>query len=203
MDFATRKKYYNLCDPNEPLDPGDARNVDIDEYGNARVRGINWVDKLASRIELSDKPVFELFTGLNGSGKSTELKRLAARLTDPKGAHLFPVLIDANEVLDLTNTIDIPEIIAAVLQCTEAVVLKEEGKDPEKAMEEGYLPRLWNWLSHTDVELGKGEFSIPGGPKLVAEMKTRPYAEEARSRDRGRPPDDFPQRGTGGDGSAE
>jgi hypothetical protein len=174
MDFKTRKLYYNRCDPFEPLAPGDARNLDLDTFGSTPVRGVNWVDRLASRIELSDKPVFELFTGLPGSGKSTELKRLADRLADPHRAHLLPILIDAEEVVDLANAIDIPEIVAAVLQCTEAVILEREGRDSQAAMGEGYLTRLWNWLTHTDVELTKAEYSIPSGPKLVAEMRTRP-----------------------------
>lgn len=174
MEFATRKKYYNRCDPFEPLPPGDARNVDLDELGPVRVRGINWVQRLASRIELSDKPVFELFTGLPGSGKSTELKRLSTRLASPDGAHLLPVLIDAEEVVDLANPVDIPEIIAAILHRTEECVLKEEGKDPAAALEDGYLTRLWSWLKGTDVVLTRAEYQIPSGPKLVAEMKTRP-----------------------------
>lgn len=175
MDFKTRRTYYNRCDPNEPLNPEDDRNVDLDDLGPTPVRGINWVQRLASRIELSDKPVFELFTGLPGSGKSTELKRLAARLEKPDGAHLLPVLVDAERVIDLANPVDVPEIIAGILECTEAVVLEKEGKDPAKAMEEGYLTRLWSWLTRTEVDLGKGELAIPGGgPKLVAEMKTRP-----------------------------
>ena len=57
MDFKTRKTYYNRCDPFEPLDPEDARNVDPDDLGSTPVRGDNWVERLASAIELSDKPV--------------------------------------------------------------------------------------------------------------------------------------------------
>jgi hypothetical protein len=30
MDFAARRRYYNLCDPSEPLRPEDVRNVDLD-----------------------------------------------------------------------------------------------------------------------------------------------------------------------------
>ncbi len=174
MDFATRKKYYNLCDPNEPLWPDDERNVDLDTYEGARVRGDIWVEKLAGQIELSNRPVFELFTGLPGSGKSTELRRLTTRLRDPERGHLFPVLIDAEEVIDLANEVDIPDIIAAILFRTEATILKEEGKNPDEALEDGYLTRFWDWLTRTDVELGKAEYTIPAGPKLVVEMKTRP-----------------------------
>lgn len=174
MEFTKRRLYYNRCKPNEPLSPDDERNLDIDDFGTTRVRGVNWVEKLAGGIELSEEPVFKLFTGLPGSGKSTELRRLVERLSRPAGAHLLTVLIDAEQVIDLANPIDIPEIIAVILQGTEEAVLKAEGRDPDLALQEGYLTRLWNWLNATDVAFKTVEFAIPSGAKLVAEMKTRP-----------------------------
>lgn len=175
MDFETRKKYYNRCKPDEPLAPDDPRNLNIDTFEDARVRGWNWVDRFAKKIEMRDDPVLELFTGLPGSGKSTELRRLTARLADPKGPHLLPVLIDAEEVIDLTNPIDVPDVLAALLFKTEECLLGKEGYNPEQTMEEGYVSRVWNWLTATDLSIGKTEFAVPGGgPKLVAEMKTRP-----------------------------
>ncbi len=173
LDFATRKHYYNRCNPNESLPPTDERNMDIDAYGDESVRGINWVERLASRIELSNSPAFELFTGLPGSGKSTELRRLMTRLGDKDKAHLLTVLVDAEEVLDLTSPVDVPDIIAAIMLRTEQTLLKAEGKDPAKALHEGYMSRLSTWLK-TEVTLKDPEFSIPGGPTLVIEMKTRP-----------------------------
>ena len=177
MDFTTRKKYFNRCKPDESLGPGDERNVDLDNLGHS-VRGLNWTERLASGIELADEAMCVFFTGLPGSGKSTELRRLAERLSDPDKAHLLPVEIDAEEVLDLANEIDIPEIIAVVLYQTEATVLAKEGKDPSASFQDGYLPRLWNWLTKTDVTLTQAEFSIPNGASLVAEMKTRPSLRE-------------------------
>ncbi|HYG65612.1 MAG TPA: hypothetical protein VEL74_23720 [Thermoanaerobaculia bacterium] len=174
MDFDTRKKYYNLCKPTEPLAPGDPRNLPIDELDGA-VRGWHWVDRFAKKIGMVEEPVLELFTGLPGSGKSTELRRLSARLSDKKGAHLLPVLIDAEEVIDLTNPIDVPDILAAILHETEKCVLIHEGRNSDQALQEGYLTRFWHWLTTTDVAIGQAGFSVPGGgPNLVAEMKTRP-----------------------------
>ena len=177
MDFKTRKKYYNLCRPYEPLEPDDPRNIDIDTYseelGNP-VRGVNWADRLVEEISLSDKPVFKLFTGLPGSGKSTELKRMAERLSRKDEGNLFPVYINAEDVIDLKNPIDVVDIVSAAVHSAEKELIRRKGDDPEKALEEGYLARLWNWLNNTDVKLGKGEFSIPSAGKLVAEMKTRP-----------------------------
>ncbi|MBL8482913.1 MAG: AAA family ATPase [Rhodocyclaceae bacterium] len=174
MDFATRRKYYNRCRAYESLAPDDERNLDIDFLYGAR--GIGWAQRLGDAIELSDQPEFLLLTGLPGSGKSTELRRLAERLrTTQSGASFLPVLVDADEMLDLTNPIDIPDVIAALLYGLEAAILALEGKDAAGAMESGYFSRLWDWLTKTDVELGKAEFAIPGGgPKLVAEMRSRP-----------------------------
>lgn len=175
MDLSTKKKYYNRCNPSEALPPDDERNLDIDGFGTESVRGANWVSRLATAIELSDQPVCQLFTGLPGSGKSTELRRLAARLQAPQGAHLLPVIVDGDNSLDLTNEIDIPDIIAAILYGVEKTVLEAEGKDPAAALENGYFVRLWTWLTQTEVELAKTEYAIPGsGAKLVAEMRSRP-----------------------------
>jgi hypothetical protein len=174
MDFATQKRYFNRCDPFEALKPEDNRNLDLDNFSRGQARGASWVERLAGRIERSDKPVFELFTGLPGSGKSTELQRLAKRLERPDRAHLLPVLADADQLIDQANEIDVPEILSALLLRVEATVLEKEGKDPGQALEDGFFTRLWTWLRNTDLELGKGEFTIPSGPKLVFELRTRP-----------------------------
>jgi hypothetical protein len=174
MDFETRRKYYNRCRVFEALSPEDDRNLDIDSFGPDKVRGLNWVERLGNAIELSDQPVFLLFTGLPGSGKSTELKRLASRLAEKKRANLLVAVVDGDGSLDLTNPIDVPDVIAAILFAAEATVLRAEGRDPESAMDEGYFKRLWGWLTRTEVELTKAEYTIPSGPKLVAEMRSRP-----------------------------
>lgn len=174
MDFSTQKYYFNRCDPFEALAPDDDRNLDIDTFSRAQARGASWVEKLAGRIERSDKPVFELFTGLPGSGKSTELWRLAERLERQDRAHLLTVRVDADQLIDQANPVDVTEILSALLLRVEQVILEKEGKDPERALEEGFFARFWGWLRTTDLELGKAEYAIPSGPKLVFELKTRP-----------------------------
>jgi hypothetical protein len=176
MDIDIQRKYYNLCRPNEVLPPGDSRYVPLDELGDAehQVRGSGWGAKLARRVELSTGPVCELVTGLPGSGKSTELRLLAERFADPAKANLLPVYIDAEQSLDLNNPIDVPDIILAIIHEVGRAVLTAEGKDPEGTASASYPTRLWNWLTRTDVELTKAEFSVPDAGKLVAELQTRP-----------------------------
>ena len=191
MDRETQAHYYNRCNPDEPLQPADERNVDIDAVGSAEdqlVRGANWVDVLATRIELSEEHVCEFFTGLPGSGKSTELLRLVERLGHTDGAHILPVLINAEEVLDLFNPIDVPDILVVVLYSVERAVLKAEKRNPDSALQDGYLTRIAHWLRHTDVELSslQAGAKAPGGAaeaKAILEMKTRPsFREEVRQR---------------------
>ncbi len=176
MDRAHRKELYNRCKPFEFLEPGDPRYIAVDEFGDRahRVRGENWIDKLAKRIELSNEPVRQLVTGLPGSGKSTELRRLARRLGDPADANLFAVVLDAEDSFDLAAPIDVPDIVLAILHATEDQLLRAEGKDPADAMREGYFKRFWTALTTTEVDLKGGEFAVADTTKLVVELKTRP-----------------------------
>lgn len=176
MDLERRRYLYNRCKPMEALEPNDPRYVEVDERGDSdhRVRGENWVGKLARRVELSNEPVCELVTGLPGSGKSTELRRLAAQLARPGGANLLPVVIDAEESLDLANPIDIPDIIFAILSATDAALLAAEGKPTGDSMREGYLTRFWNWITKTDVTLTQAHLTVADPARLVLELKTRP-----------------------------
>ena len=173
MDLQALRSYYNRCNPDQTLEPGDDRYVDIDGLDKEHpIRGTDWVAHLTRAIELSDQPVFQLFTGLPGSGKSTELRRLEQRL---QAKHeLLPILVDAEEALDLSNPIDIPDIYFAILYYADAKLLELEGKSASGAMQQGYLSRFWHWVTETDVEFRGGDLKVDDSVKLVVELKTRP-----------------------------
>ncbi len=177
MNFERLQELYNRCNPDEALPPGDPRNVDIDHRG---VRGTNWTNKLARQIELSKTPVFQLFTGLRGTGKSTEIRRLYTRLSDPAQRNLLTVLIDADDVLDLTAEIDVSDVLALVLLHTERAVIAAEGGNAADALKEGAAQRLWAWLSTTDIEIGKVTAGIEAGAKADIELnlKTNPTVRQ-------------------------
>jgi hypothetical protein len=194
ITLELRKKYFNRCNPERPLEPTDPEYVDVDEL-KPKARGLSAVDYLAERIELSEDPACELFTGLPGSGKSTELRRLAARLSDAKRANLLPVIIDAEEVLDLYTTIDVPDVLMSIVYKTEVALLEAEGKKAKDALKDSVATRLWNWLTETEVgveglDLSAGaEVGLPGGPKVsagakvVMTMKTSPtLRQEVRTK---------------------
>lgn len=178
MDFETKKKYYHLCNPYEALEPDDERNVDLDAVGEDKdysVRGINWSNSFYNKILLTDdkEPFFKLLTGLPGSGKTTDLKKLAKRLSSPDEGNFFTVFIDALNVIDLNSPIDVVDIIATVIYSTEKAIIIEKGGNAEKALDDGYCKRLWHFLNTTDVKFKNAELQIPSAGKLVFEMQTR------------------------------
>lgn len=189
IDWELRRRYANRCNPEESLPPEDPRNVNIDEL-NPDARGVSVVDTIAERIEISESPVCEFFSGLPGSGKSTELRRLVARLALPGGAQLLPVIIDAEETLDTANLIDVADILVAILYHTERALLRAEGSSAEAAardaLVEGRFARLWHYLNSTEVEARKVEVAAPelaGALKVEFELKSNPSLRK-RVRDR-------------------
>lgn len=180
MDRATRRKLYNLCSPEEALDPSDPRCVDVDGLPGG-VRGVRWAEALAQRIELSDRAVCELITGLPGAGVTTELLRLAARLHDERDANLLVVQhIDAHEVLDFSGPIETPDVLLAVLQRTEEAVAKASGTPAKER-----LRGLRRWLAAAEPEGGwaPGERpaeSLRASPGARARFRLRVDAELSR-----------------------
>lgn len=164
MDLARRRKLYAAC-TDEPLAPEDPRNVDFD-HRSEPVRGVPWVERLAGPIELSLKPTRQLITGLPGSGKSTELRRLEVHL---RGIGILVARVDAEDAFDLTQPIDLPDIIAVLVDAAEKALQRESVLEPRS---DGFLVRVWSWLSESEVELK--EVELNGGPaRLAFEMKTR------------------------------
>ena len=170
-------------------------SVHIDQdFGttDTRPRGLEWVEMLAGDIELSDEPVIRLFTGLPGSGKSTELRRLADRLAGHDGARLLPIYVDTLEILDLTNEIDVPDLMMAIVFRAEQEVLKwVEQRDEEDALQESAWARFSHWWQETEVITkgpqlnASGKMAVPGvgeataGVNLALELKTRPSLRRA------------------------
>jgi hypothetical protein len=171
MDQAAIRRIYNACDPGEPLAPGDPRNVDVDSERFGMPRGVVWSERIAREIILSNTPVCKLFTGLPGSGKSTELRRLLQRLNDE--ARFLAVLIDAEERIDLSSPVSEPDIVAVVAYELERAVTEAEGKEPGPERP-GFLTKLWERLASVEPSLTPKLDLGPPGAKLIFEMKSNP-----------------------------
>lgn len=155
MDLARRKQLYNACKPEESLAPDDPRNVQLDAFGEpgTRPRGVIWAERLASAIELADGPVFMLFTGLPGSGKTTELRRLMSLLEREDGPRMLPVRVDAEQVVDISNPVDIPDLLAPLVHEVERAVLRAEGKEPDAANSKIVARHLNEFLADARAQL--------------------------------------------------
>ncbi len=182
MDRSTRKRFYNLCDPAEPLAPGDERYADVDALG---ARGPSWTDEVARSIELSDRPVCELVTAPIGAGLTTELLRVGARLRDRAG--LLPVHIQAETVVDLWSPIDSADLLLAILERTERAVADEAGKPwPSEP-----LRRFRKWIAVPEIiapETGSPPAAASAGfvdvlrnmPQARAKVRARIEADRSR-----------------------
>jgi hypothetical protein len=117
------KQIRAVCNPSMPLLPEDEQlHEDL-----SAVQGGARFQMLETRIRMADDGQFlrELVTGHAGSGKSTELLRLAARLREPKGTQSFHVIyLDAFEYLSQWG-IRLPHIIVALL----AALARQERED--------------------------------------------------------------------------
>lgn len=166
MNRDTQKRLFNLCDPREPLGPDDPRYVDVDAFAGAP-RGRRWVEVLASPIEMASRPVCTLLAAQPGAGLTTELRSLAGRLRDPSGANLLPVHIDAVEVLDLHSTIDVSDVLLAIVEKVEVAVHAAEGQPGKR------LARFWRWLRDTSPEITEEETEFAATTILRASPRAR------------------------------
>lgn len=179
MDWQTQRLYYNLCNPDQPLPPDNERNVDLDHFGDRDhpVRGVDWSRKLAAGIEFAvadpsvEAPAYVLFSGLPGSGKTTELLRLQKRLSRKDGANLLTVYIDGSEYLDLTDSIDISDLRIAILHAVARRVAEAEGQRGDKALDEGIFDRLGQLLGR--LSLGGPKLNLPAGASLALDLKVQ------------------------------
>jgi len=132
----TLKDAYNLSNPVQPLPSGDPRYVDCTPVrGNEDV-----VSQMFNAITWSDVHVAQLFTGHRGSGKSTELLRLQARL---EAAGYVVLYFEADDDLDL-NDLQYTDLLLCIARRA-AGDLEEVGIDLPKDL----LASVANWFSET------------------------------------------------------
>jgi hypothetical protein len=78
LELWDLRRIVKQCDPLRPLEAGDPLYVPLDD-----VRGtVSCVEALLRTVALAEDESCQLFTGFPGTGKTTELKRLARRLRD-------------------------------------------------------------------------------------------------------------------------
>lgn len=170
-DAAILKDLFNSFKPDSPLEAGDPRYVDFQE-----VRGDEDIlTELGGYILKEEDNTYQLYSGHRGSGKSTELKRLAAYL-EQQGCVVVYFAAATEDAGDLSfQDTQYQDIL---LSCTRQLLEKLQG-------DVDYAP-IWNWLEArwetlkelalTDVSLNQIniQVAIPLLSKITAAVRTEP-----------------------------
>jgi hypothetical protein len=137
------------------------------------------VQELANQIDLSDSAGAYLFTGNRGTGKTTELLRLATILRDYDCEVFYA---DMAEYLTLTQRIEITDFLISVLGAFSEKVAERFGDDPGKR---GFFERVREFLINTNVQFT--EVKLPAGPvEFKAALQQNPtFKEQLQEKTRG------------------
>ncbi|MBI3270880.1 MAG: hypothetical protein HYZ53_17900 [Planctomycetes bacterium] len=176
------RQAYNRCKVEEPLEVGDDRYVDVDSL---RVRGDDKScnDFLLARILTSDTATHQIYSGFRGSGKSTELKRLARSL---EGAGHSVIFVDTEDYLNLRVPARVEDLLITIAAGMDRFL---GGSAPNAAVPfQGFWSRLFEFaksrISVENMKLtaipGVAEFEL--GFKKDVNFKKRLYdALESRA----------------------
>lgn len=138
----------------DPLDPGDARLVNLNDargdYNRQRLLRTLGIDVAANQLRDPPSGKCVLFGGHRGCGKSTELREIAAILAGSE--RFFVVSIDALKELDINN------VSYADVALTLAEALVGAAEQAQIAVPEVHLTPLQDWFKqvtrNTAIENG-------------------------------------------------
>jgi len=105
--LARAKYWFNRCRPDVPVPADDPEHWYVDFDGQS-LRGERCTATAASTINLAAHPTCQLFTGFQGSGKTSELYRLIGVLE--RDEH-FVVYADAQRSINLQDELAYPEVL--------------------------------------------------------------------------------------------
>ncbi|MCB9526717.1 MAG: ATP-binding protein [Myxococcales bacterium] len=175
LSKQTRRELVANLRPEQPLDPGDDRYVEL--FGQAKGELSPVARALFQALDDADPRGRStlLFTGFPGTGKTTELRRLQARLNADQETPTRALLVDGAEYIDLYATPHIADVLRVMAHELDRAATEAEGRDPDAA--DSYLARLWKFLVETDVDLTG--FKAQAGTKeahlqLMGEFRRNP-----------------------------
>ncbi|MEQ1566477.1 MAG: hypothetical protein ABMA64_12620 [Myxococcota bacterium] len=172
-----RDFYQALVD--RPLEPDERWYVDL--YRDPALATYDPIEQLATGIEWQLDQSTHLFSGFRGTGKSTELRRLRARLQQTR-RHVV-VLCDMVDTLNLATPVDAADFLIGVAGAFgDALEASDEllGHDPGR---ESYWQRVLRVFRAVDfdVELG-GTFGVASAT-LKSNLRQDPtFRERLRER---------------------
>lgn len=179
----------------KPLEEGDERFVNTEsargEFSFNELLKTYGIDPKNDDMKFVPKQIYSLFCGHRGCGKSTELRRLRARLH--RQERFFVVFLDILEELDINN-LSYADVLLAI-----AKTLISRIEDEGVTIDHVHLHKLEEWFSEriekhentkdyaAEIKAGlKAEQGIPFLAKLFAQLTTSfkvgsTYKEELRT----------------------
>ncbi len=142
-DKSLLKELFNRCNPREPLLPDDPRYQPIYAGGHCE----DPVARLRDQIEWAGAESLQLFSGFNGSGKTTELFRLRREL-EKNGA--IVLYADALDYLNPSEPLDISDLLLILAGAFNDSAEASHGVDIGR---DSWWARITNYLTTTSVEV--------------------------------------------------
>ena len=139
----------------QPIHPDDPRYIPLYEY--PEMAGDDPVELMARAIEWTPGESVQLLSGYRGTGKSTELMRLAQRLEE-SGFLVFRC--DIEDYLNMSVPVDICDFLMAISGAFGDAVAEGNFLHGHP-MHEGYWERLVNFLTRTELGDVSASLGIP------------------------------------------
>lgn len=174
ISLTDMQRFVAQCDPDRPLQAGDPLYVELDDGTPVRGGdGTSCIDELERTILFGERarPTCQLFTGFRGTGKTTELNRLRARLDANKAFGARTLLIDFEEFIDPYVPISITDVLRVLAHSLDREAAVAEGREPDA--QASYLRRFFDFLTRTEVDLKAIGFDAYGA-SLMLELKNNP-----------------------------
>lgn len=187
MDLELREKakvFYNLLDFEQPINFGQHHLVENAQPEALYVDGLHDgqatsdpILELADQIDFSLSAGSYLFSGNRGTGKTTELMRLAKQLAT-QGCEVF--YVDMSEYLSLTQRIEVIDFLLAMLG---GLSEKVNARFDEAVGEAGFFERALALLK-TEVQLDQISLPLDAAGLKGALRYNRTFNEELQRRTR-------------------
>lgn len=180
---AKAKAFYNALDFDRPINFGQVELVRADRaqpaslyveslHGNEDT--VDPVVELADQIDFSQSAGAYLFTGNRGTGKTTELMRLAKRLQE-YGYEVF--YVDMAEYLNLSERVEVTDFLMSVIGGLSDKVYERFNENVGTA---GFFERAWQFLK-SEVKID--EVTLPIDPiELKAALVQTPHFKQELQR---------------------
>ncbi len=180
LDLETIRRIIERCDPQRPLAEDSPLYIPLDR--DPPVRGERACIEVMRRTILSASgPTCQLFTGFPGTGKTTELRRLAASFQEsppPTSAHVL--FIDFELWIHRFKPVQLSDILRTLTFCLAAEADRVEAKLDPELQGERYLRQFFTSVQKalpSSAEFKDVKFEL-FGTALMLELRNNPTIHE-------------------------